>query len=206
MTNYFISDVHFGHKNCLAFDNRPFSDIESHDNAIISNWNNVVNIDDDVYILGDISWHNVTNTIEILKKLNGRLHLIIGNHDHAFLKNGQFRNMFVEIAHYKELDIGNGVKVILCHYPLISYNGQFRKANIHLYGHVHCSQQWQMIEYMKRITEEERGEGTARLYNVGAMLDYIRYCPRTLEEILNACEKRSSLDIVEKNKRMYSDK
>lgn len=53
--DYFISDLHFGHKNVLAFDNRPFDNIEQHDNALIRNWNNAVNIDDDVYILGDIS-------------------------------------------------------------------------------------------------------------------------------------------------------
>ena len=26
--NYFISDLHFGHKNCMAFDNRPFNQLK----------------------------------------------------------------------------------------------------------------------------------------------------------------------------------
>lgn len=56
--NYFISDLHFGHKNILKFDNRPFLNIEQHDKAIIENWNNVVGEDDDVYVLGDISWYD----------------------------------------------------------------------------------------------------------------------------------------------------
>lgn len=48
--NFYISDLHFGHKNALSFDDRPFTTIEEHDNLIIKNWNEVVNIDDDVYI------------------------------------------------------------------------------------------------------------------------------------------------------------
>lgn len=50
--NYFISDLHLGHKNVLKFDNRPFINIEEHDKTIIDNWNNKVNDNDDVYVLG----------------------------------------------------------------------------------------------------------------------------------------------------------
>ena len=71
MAQYFISDTHFGHKNILKLDNRNFKTIEEHDNTLIKNWNNAVGIDDDVFILGDISWYNATKTIEIVKSLNG---------------------------------------------------------------------------------------------------------------------------------------
>ena len=66
----FISDLHFGHENILSFDNRPFKDIQTHDEYIINSWNDKVGIDDNVWILGDISWHNSTKTIEIFKQLN----------------------------------------------------------------------------------------------------------------------------------------
>lgn len=200
MTDYFISDVHFGHKNCLAFDNRPFMDIESHDNVLVNNWNNTVNIDDHIYILGDVSYHNVTKTVDIINGLNGNKTLIIGNHDRKFLKNKQFRECFIEISNYKEVDIGNGKKLILCHYPLASFDGQFRH-NIHLYGHVHNSDQFRLTEYLKRTTEDLRGDGTCRMYNVGAMLDYIDYTPRTLEEILETCEGEDSKSVLERNLR-----
>ena len=101
--NYFISDLHFGHKNCLSFDNRPFKSIEENDEVIIKNWNNTVGIDDEVYLLGDISWYNATKTIEIFNNLNGRIHLIKGNHDSKLLKNRELQSRFCEITDYKEI-------------------------------------------------------------------------------------------------------
>ena len=89
--DYFISDLHFGHENCLVFDNRPFKSIEEHDATIIKNWNDVVGMDDDVYLLGDISWYNATKTIEIFNQLNGRIHLIRGNHDSKLLRNRELQ-------------------------------------------------------------------------------------------------------------------
>lgn len=53
--NYYISDLHIGHTNALAFDARPFKTIEENDETIKNNWNSVVGLDDDVYLLGDIS-------------------------------------------------------------------------------------------------------------------------------------------------------
>lgn len=186
--NFYLADTHWGHKNCMAFDNRPFSSVEENDKMLIDNWNDAVNIDDDVYILGDISWYNVTKTIEILKYLNGNKHLLVGNHDGRFLKNKDFRNCFVEIAYYKELDLGDGKKLILSHYPMPFFNGQFR-GNWHFYGHVHNSQQWNMIENLKRIQEEERGAGTCDMINVGVMMEYMKYTPRTFNEVIDGYEK-----------------
>ena len=100
--NYFISDLHLGHTNCLRFDNRPFKTVEEQDRKIIDNWNNTVKSTDDVYILGDISWYDTDKTIEIFKQLNGRLHLIKGNHDKL---NKALKDLFCEVCDYKELFI-----------------------------------------------------------------------------------------------------
>lgn len=179
---FFISDLHFGHKNCLSYDNRPFASIEENDNTIIKNWNNTVNIDDDVYILGDISWYNSTKTIEIFKKLNGSLHLIIGNHDNKFLKNINFRNLFVEICNYKELYMNNEYSIVLCHYPIVCFKN-YHRGWYHLYGHVHNTIEWNVI--LHSIDElQNLHNKPCKAYNVGCMMDYINYTPRTLEEII----------------------
>ena len=182
--NYYISDLHFGHKNSLSFDNRPFADIEIHDQAIINNWNNTVSIDDDVYILGDISWHNATKTIEIFKSLNGRKHLIKGNHDSKLLRNRELQSLFVEICSYKEIPLDNGKGIVLCHYPMPCFKDHYY-GWIHLYGHVHNSFEYNMMESVKRQMEELYNI-PCLMYNVGVMMPYMDYTPRMLEEIMNS--------------------
>lgn len=92
--NYFISDLHLGHKNSLKFDNRPFNTIEEQDKFIIENWNKTITNEDDVYILGDFSWYKSAKTIEIYSNLKGKKHLIIGNHDHKLLKCKEVKKSF----------------------------------------------------------------------------------------------------------------
>ena len=181
--NYYISDLHFGHKNSLSFDNRPFTDIEIHDQAIINNWNNTVSIDDDVFILGDISWHNATKTIEIFKSLNGRKHLIKGNHDSKLLRNRELQSFFVEICDYKEIPLDNGKGIVLCHYPMPCFKNHYY-GWIHLYGHVHNSFEHNIMESVKRQMEELYNI-PCLMYNVGVMMSYMDYTPRMLEEIMN---------------------
>lgn len=190
--NYYISDLHLGHEHVLYFDNRPFSSITEHDGSIVYNWNNAVNCDDDVYVLGDVSFHNVTETVRLMSMLNGRLHLIVGNHDKRFLKNENFRNLFVEIADYKELYVGtDDYQIVLSHYPILAYKNLYR-GWIHLYGHVHNSFEWGIMEHHKRMMKElyskkdnKPAEDIFNTYNVGCMLPYMGYTPRTLQEIID---------------------
>lgn len=187
MATYFISDLHFGHKNCLSYDNREFPSIEEHDEALIKNWNEAVGIDDEVWILGDVSWHNATKTNEILSRLNGIKHLCIGNHDKKLLRNEQFRKFFIEIVDYKELYLSKDKGIVLCHYPIPTYNHHYT-GWVHLYGHVHTSFEWNMI---KQFQYEMRALylHESNMYNVGCMIPGMDYTPRTLEEIIERCEK-----------------
>ena len=189
--NLFISDLHIGHEHVLYFDNRPFRNINDHDELIAERWNNNVCPDDDVYILGDVSFKNVTATIDYYSKLNGKKHLILGNHDKAFLKNKDFREIFVEIEDYKELYITPQCSVVLSHYPILSYKNLYR-GWIHLYGHVHNSFEWGIMEHHKDLMKDlyskkdgKKAEDVFNAYNVGCMLPYMGYTPHTLEHIID---------------------
>ena len=62
---YYIADTHFGHKNVIRFDNRPFADTTLMDEVLVHNWNERVTEDDTVYILGDAFWKNEENILKI---------------------------------------------------------------------------------------------------------------------------------------------
>ena len=55
-----------------------------------------------------------------------------------------------------------------------------------LYGHVHNTREWDLVEKWKK---EQWAMGIpGRLINVGCMMPYMGYEPRTLKEILSAHE------------------
>lgn len=47
--NLYTSDLHFGHKNVIQFDHRPFSNVEEMDALIMQCWNKRVQPDDIIY-------------------------------------------------------------------------------------------------------------------------------------------------------------
>lgn len=127
---YFTSDLHFGHKNIINYCNRPFSSVEEMNEKLIENWNSVVKPNDIVYNLGDFSFHS--DPRQFTERLNGEHHLILGNHDRIGQLN---RCNFASIKHYNEIKI-DGIKIVLFHYPMISWNGSFH-GSWQLYGHCH---------------------------------------------------------------------
>ena len=106
-------------------DRRGFESVEAMNEYMLRQWNRKVRKNDEVVILGDLSWGKAEETNELLERLNGRLYLIQGNTT-GFLKNKDYNaGRFVWIKPYEELQ-DNKRKVILCHYPIMCYNGQYR--------------------------------------------------------------------------------
>ena len=178
---FYISDWHYGHANCIHFDNRPFKNVEEMNEALISNWNSVVSPGDTVYVLGDMFWSKTTEAIDVLDKLHGQKVLVQGNHDRVH--DAQLRSKFVKIDEYMEIKDGDR-NIVLCHYPIPCFKNHFY-GWYHLYGHVHTSFEANMMEHQKYLMKELYNR-PCEMYNVGAMMPYMNYTPRTLDEILVA--------------------
>ena len=178
---FYIADWHYGHANCIHFDNRPFKNVEEMNEALIANWNNVVSTGDVVYILGDMFWCNTTEAIAVLDRLNGVKFLVQGNHDRCH--DAQFRSKFAKIDEYMEIKDGDR-NVVLCHYPIPCFKNHYY-GWYHLYGHVHTSFEASMMEHDKYLMQELY-EKPCNMFNTGAMVSYMNYTPRTLDEILAA--------------------
>lgn len=180
MSNFYISDTHFGHANILRFDERPFSSVEEMEEELVRRWNGVVQKGDTVYILGDFCWLKEPEWVRILRQLNGNKELIVGNHDLTKM-SPVLRGLFRDVKEYKEIK-DNGRKVVLCHYPIPCFKNHFYGA-YHLYGHVHSTFEYELMEETKRRLIEKHG-AMCQMYNVGCMMPYMDYTPRTLDEIV----------------------
>lgn len=175
--NYYISDLHMGHENVIKHDNRPFSSLEEMHCVLINNWNSVVTPKDDVYVLGDMFW-KPEYALKIMPKLKGKIHLIKGNHDSL---RSDIVDLYTEVADYKEIK-DNGNRVILFHFPIAHWNAQYH-GSIHLYGHIHATRDTRPFEQYKTYCEEM--EIPFRCANVGCMLPYMGYVPRTLNYLMD---------------------
>jgi len=180
---FFTADTHFGHENAIGFDNRPFASVEEMDEELIRRWNNKVGKGDLVYVLGDMIWktHN-DDAPTLIKKLNGQIILIKGNHD-RFLHNAKAKNALAGVKDYDDicvtLEDGTTRRVILSHFYMPFYVGHRYQA-IHLHGHSHNSEECMQEELIKRTLVANGFE--TRAYNVGCM--HWDYEPVTLDEIL----------------------
>ena len=149
---FYIADCHFGHDKVRLLDGRPFASVEEMDEAMIVRWNERVRKKkDEVVILGDLCLGKGEQVNELLHKLNGKKYLVTGNHDRLFLRDKKFDPSLLEwVKPYAELK-DNGRKLVLCHYPIICYNGQYHGDSTYmLYGHVHDTPDYKNVLRFQR--------------------------------------------------------
>ena len=149
---YYTSDLHLGHANILKI--RPqFSSLEDMNETLIKNWNRKVHQNDDVYILGDLSYRSSVPVECYLERLKGRKHLILGNHDSDWLKESAYERLS---QYFVSIDLmlsfrRDKINITLCHYHMLEWNGS-RHADVGdsylIHGHIHSLKN-AIYEYIK---------------------------------------------------------
>jgi calcineurin-like phosphoesterase family protein len=201
---YYIADLHFFHAAMNdRMDHRGFGSMEEMNEYMIMKWNKKVKRNDEVFIIGDLSWGTAEETNALLKRLNGKLYLIQGNHDIFLSKRKMDLTLFQWVKSYEEVS-DNNRKVVLCHYPIICYNGQYRldkdgnPKTYMLYGHVHDTMDQKLIEQFQEImrstvvvnAQEQQQHIPCNLINCFCV--YSDYEPLSLDEWIALDEKRRS--------------
>ena len=166
----YTSDLHFGHRNVIGFDQRPFSDVDEMDHCLMDYWNFRVRPDDTVYIVGDFCYRSEKSAAWYLRQLKGHKVLIQGNHDGALLKEEAALSYFDDIQ--KMMHVTDGERnICLCHFPIAEWNGYYHES-WHIYGHIH-NRKDETFEIMKK---------KKRALNAGCMIN--GYVPVSFDELL----------------------
>lgn len=141
---YFTSDCHLFHPRIIEYEpfTRHFGSVVEMNEVIISNWNNVVKPEDEVYVLGDFIMGDIKNVASTLARLNGKITLVRGNHDTPS-KLQEYRRLGIEVKDIAYIPY-KGRFFIGCHFPMNNeeFINMVRKDNsevIWLYGHIHSN-------------------------------------------------------------------
>lgn len=150
MKYFGIADTHFNHENIIKYCNRPFSSVKEMDEALIKNWNKVVSNKDTVFHLGDVALSSKDYIASIVKRLNGRKILILGNHDNW--SEQAYRDMgFHTVSRFPI--VWNDF-FLLSHVPLqLSETTPY----FNFYGHVHNDEKYHDTATSKCLSVERIG-------------------------------------------------
>jgi calcineurin-like phosphoesterase family protein len=137
---FFVSDTHFGHANIIKYSSRPYADTQEMNAALIESWNKVVKPNDVVWHLGDFAFMQYAAFTYVLKQLNGRINVVLGNHDQVITYNRREllqEGLLSSVQSYAEVKAQNKF-IVLFHYGQRVWN-KSHHGSIHLYGHSHGS-------------------------------------------------------------------
>ena len=148
------------------------------DSELVYKWNDTVEKDDTVYVLGDF-WMGGPDLLKYLKRLNGEKILVEGNHDKKRIKQLKKSGLFSQIIEEPTAIMINGKKVLLSHFPyneglILPWDLKFWDATPkgtedYLFcGHIHNAD-WKIKDNM---------------YNVG--VDVNDYKPVSINDIMKA--------------------
>lgn len=178
---FITSDLHLGHANIIKYCNRPFKDVYDMNRTLVYNWNSTIRKDDIVYFLGDLSYDRNSYTDSWLRKLNGKITFIKGNHDES---------NSIELLDHMIIEF-NGFKFYLTHNPTnvpSSWNGWV------IHGHVHNnSHDYDMRKKYPYINYDKK--------TVNVSVELTKYKPLKLSTIVKQIKEGKQISKVQPEKR-----
>lgn len=130
------SDPHFYHGNICKFTNydgtkvRPWDDAEVMTEEMIEWYNELVDDQDRVYILGDVAF-SASNMKNSVGRLKGRKVLVPGNHEPPKMR--KYFDLFDDVRGYV---VKKGF--IMSHIPI--HPGSLARWELNIHGHLHSNE------------------------------------------------------------------
>lgn len=167
---WFISDTHFCHNKEFVWKDRGYDNVEKMNIDLINKWNSSIEYNDIVYHLGDVMLNNDDEGMRILSRLNGDIHIILGNHD-----TEKRRKLYesipmnvVDVSYADLFRVNKHINFYLSHYPTMTANFDDCKKLWNLSGHTHTADRFALKQH--------------QIYNVG--VDAHNGYPVNLDEII----------------------
>ena len=153
---YFTSDWHIGHNKEFLYRPRGFSSIEEHDIAVLQRCNEIVDYDDELWILGDLAMggdKKAWNQVYYNLKCNN-IHFIQGNHD-TNNKMDIYENEY--LMNYEGLaqvyKYSKRRTFYLSHYPTIVGNFEDGRPSMwNLSGHTHSKDKFSIYPNVYNVS------------------------------------------------------
>ena len=174
---WFTSDTHYHHKRILEFcrDTRRGDTYEEMTELAIEAYNSVVKRGDTVYHLGDFSFGGKSKIIDVKSKLNGQIHLILGNHDRIISKSTELKMYFASVRHYRTITLA-GYRFVLFHFPLAEWE-DCHKGVIMLHGHTHGNKenlQYQQVFKFFDVGIDNRPDNKMLPWNIEEVINIVK--------------------------------
>ena len=151
---FFTADNHYDHANSIRLCNRPYESVEHMNEDMIEKWNNKLTNNDDIIIAGDMFFRS-QDPEAILRRLKGKKHLIIGNHDKTWMSKTDLSVHFKSVEYMTVVNTGKG-KATLCHFPMLEFEGKYL-----IHGHIHNKakklEYWDLIKKIGQSFQRRGG-------------------------------------------------
>lgn len=141
---WLTSDTHFCHTAEFLWQPRGFSSVEEMNEMIVERWNGAVKPDDMVFHLGDMMLSDTEKGFEYMKRLNGQICVVWGNHDSSRRQELISLSPIISLGYAHQFKYGK-LTCYLSHYPTLTANyddNHFSQHVVNFHGHTHQQTNW----------------------------------------------------------------